>query len=376
MAIEEMTTYLNLFQAQKKTWGKIYDIVNNNKVGNAYIFSGPEGSGKEALSIAFAQFLNCSHRKLTPCLKCSSCIRYNKLQHEMLDLIVPLPTYKNSKNEIDNSTLSLLNQEIKNKSTDPYYKIRIPKANRILIQSIRELRKRLYFKSEKIYRKVVLIFDSHLLCSGQSESANALLKILEEPPDNTTLILVTDYKDLILPTIISRCQFLGVPRFSDSFIQNWLRTKNIDEDNIILISGLSGGNIHQARFLVEKPIEDLKKLINEMITSLLNKNPELWYSFINTYSRMALSKPDSFKFFFGLIAIWFRSVYRKKMKISDPLHKTELVKNINYFNSKYINAKLLDIVLEIEDVIIGIKQNLYMPLRLTNMILNIQKLLK
>ena len=76
------------------------------------------------------------------------------------------------------------------------------------------------------------------------------------------------------------------------------------------------------------------------------------------------------------MAIWFRSVYRKKMKISDPLHKTELVKNINYFNSKYINAKLLDIVLEIEDVIIGIKQNLYMPLRLTNMILNIQKLLK
>ena len=153
MAIEEMTTYLNLFQAQKKTWGKIYDIVNNNKVGNAYIFSGPEGSGKEALSIAFAQFLNCSHRKLTPCLKCSSCIRYNKLQHEMLNLIVPLPTYKNSKNEIDNSTLALLNQEIKNKSTDPYYKIRIPKANRILIQSIRELRKRLYFKSEKFIEK-------------------------------------------------------------------------------------------------------------------------------------------------------------------------------------------------------------------------------
>ena len=64
------------------------------------------------------------------------------------------------------------------------------------------------------------------------------------------------------------------------------------------------------------------------------------------------------------------------MKIPDPLHKTELVKNINHFNSKYINAKLLDIVLELEDVIFAIQQNLYMPLRLTNMILNIQKLLK
>ena len=64
------------------------------------------------------------------------------------------------------------------------------------------------------------------------------------------------------------------------------------------------------------------------------------------------------------------------MKIPDPLHKTELVKNINYFNSKFINAKLLDIVLELEDVISAIQHNLYMPLRLTNMILNIQRLLK
>lgn len=376
MAHKEIASYSNLFQAQKKTWNKVYDIVNNNKIGSAYIFSGSEGSGKEALSIAFAQFLNCSYRELTPCLKCSSCIRYNKLQHETLTLIVPLPKYKNNKNEIDNSTLTLLNQEIKNKSVDPYYKIKIPKANRILIQSIRELRKSLYFKSGQNTRKVILIFDSHLLSSGQSESANALLKILEEPPDNTTLILVTDYKDLLLPTITSRCQSLGIPKFSDSFVQSWLRSKNIAEDSIFLISGLSGGNIHQARFLIEKPLADLTKQINEMIQSLLNKNPELWYSFINTYSQMALSKPDSFKFFFGLITIWFRSVYRKKMEIPDPLHKTELVKNINHFNSKYINAKLLDIVLEIEDVIFAIQQNLYMPLRLTNMILNIQKLLK
>ena len=376
MAHKEIASYSNLFQAQKKTWNKIYDIVNNDKIGNAYIFSGSEGSGKEALSIAFAQFLNCSYRDLIPCLKCSSCIRYNKLQHETLTLIVPLPAYKNKKNEIDNSTLILLNQEIKNKSIDPYYKIKIAKANRILIQSIRELRKSLYFKSGGSCRKVILIFDSHLLSSGQSESANALLKILEEPPDNTTLILVTDYKDLLLPTITSRCQSLSIPKFSDSFIQSWLRSKNIDEDSIFLISGLSAGNIHQARFLIEKPLVDLKKQINEMIHSLLNKNPELWYSFINTYSRMAQAKPDSFKFFFGLITIWFRSVYRKKMKIPDPLHKTELVKNINHFNSKYINAKLLDIVLELEDVIFAIQQNLYMPLRLTNMILNIQKLLK
>lgn len=316
--------------------------INSRKLHHAYLFTGAKGLGKATFAYRVSKYI----------LSNSLQDNMNVDRSEKVDKLIR----KNS-----HPDFMVLSKDIDNEKSV------------IEINQVRECIS--FFNHTPILgRYKICIIDS--LDDMNTNGANALLKILEEPPDNTTLILVTDYKDLILPTIISRCQFLGVPRFSDSFIQNWLRTKNIDEDNIILISGLSGGNIHQARFLVEKPLEDLKKQINEMITSLLNKNPELWYSFINTYSRMALSKPDSFKFFFGLIAIWFRSVYRKKMKISDPLHKTELVKNINYFNSKYINAKLLDIVLEIEDVIIGIKQNLYMPLRLTNMILNIQKLLK
>tara|TARA_B100000029_G_scaffold157003_2_gene152246 strand:+ start:3628 stop:4761 length:1134 start_codon:yes stop_codon:yes gene_type:complete len=375
MVNQKMTEFQNLFKAQQKIWKRIYDIVDNKKIGNAYIFSGSEGSGKEALAIAFGQLLNCNYKGTRPCEKCSSCIRFNKLQHESLNLIVPLPQSRTSKNEMDNSVLSILNQEINTKSADHYYKIKIPKAKRILIQSIRALRKTLYLKSEQNFRKVVLIFDAHFLSAGQAESANALLKLLEEPPSNTTLILVTDYKELLLPTIISRCQSLGVPKFSDSFIQTWLRSKKVAEEKIFLISGLSGGNIHQARFLIEQPLTDLINQLNEILRSILNKNPELWYSFINAYSRMANVKPDSFKFYFGFLTIWFQSVYRKKMGMSDPLHKTELGKKIDKFNYKYNNARLLDIVLELEDVIFAIQDNLYMPLRLTNMILNIQKLL-
>ena len=77
-----------------------------------------------------------------------------------------------------------------------FIKSRIPHANRILIQSIRVLRRTLYLKTQNSGRKVVLVFDAHLLNSGQGETANAFLKILEEPPLNTTIILVTDYMEL------------------------------------------------------------------------------------------------------------------------------------------------------------------------------------
>jgi len=60
-----------------------------------------------------------------------------------------------------------------------------------------------------------LIFDAHYLSIGDGASANALLKILEEPPGKTTFILVTDHKSILLPTIQSRCQQIDFPPLSD-----------------------------------------------------------------------------------------------------------------------------------------------------------------
>ena len=111
-------------------------------------------------------------------------------------------------------------------------------------------------------RKIVLIFDAHLLSAGQGEAANALLKILEEPPKNTTLILITDHVELLLPTILSRCQRIGIPRLNDSFIQDWLRMKMVKESEIQFLAGLSLGNIHQARYLILQSVGDLMKLVN------------------------------------------------------------------------------------------------------------------
>ena len=109
---------------------------------------------------------------------------------------------------------------IKRKSENPFHKIRVPNANRILIQSIRALRRKLYLKTQSSGRKVVLVFDAHLLNSGLGEAANAFLKILEEPPLNTTIILVTDYMELLLPTILSRCQKIAFPRLNNEYLKD------------------------------------------------------------------------------------------------------------------------------------------------------------
>ena len=94
------------------------------------------------------------------------------------------------------------------------------------LQKVEQLSKeKIYFKTDS--RKIVLIFNSEALSHGSGESANMLLKVLEEPPGNTTFILVTDYIDKVMPTIKSRCQSVYVPRLTNESIEQFFAKDNL-----------------------------------------------------------------------------------------------------------------------------------------------------
>jgi len=371
---------LDILSAQARVWERLSQIRISKQVGGAYLFSGPTGCGKESLAIRFAQLLNCETFSENPCDTCPSCQRFHQLQHEKLKLIFPLPAVRKKKDDgsgtsstIGKGDMELVTEAIAKKAEDHFYKIKIPKSNRILIQSIRELRKTLYLKSEPSGRKIVLIFDAHLLSVGMGETANALLKILEEPPENTTLILVTDHVELLLPTILSRCQRVGIPRLNDIFIQDWLQMKMVKDSEIQLLAGLSQGNIHQARFLISQPIGDLLKLVNGLVKMISNDNPDHWRKFTQTYSRLARQDSATLSFHFMMLKIWFRSANRLARRVDDILHETSFKPGMERLISTNPNADFSAITFELEDAILAIPMNLYMPLILTNFLLRIQK---
>ena len=369
----------DLLSAQDKVWEQLSQISSSERVGSAYLFSGPTGCGKEGLAIRFSQLLNCDLPGKTPCDTCPSCHRFHQLQHEKLKLIFPLPTVKKNKDEesgelspVGKGDMELVTDAIAKKSEDFFYKIQIPRSNRILIQSVRELRRTLYLKSDPKGRKIVLIFDAHLLSAGQGEAANALLKILEEPPDNTTLILVTDHVELLLPTILSRCQRVGIPKLEDGFVRDWLQMKMVKESEIPFLAGLSQGNIHQARSLISQSVGDLMKLVNGLIKIITNNEPDHWRKFTQTYSRLAHQDAATFSFHFMMLKIWFRSVNRLQKDVDDLLHSTSFKPGMERLIGAHPNADLSAITFELEDAILSIPMNLYMPLILTNLLLRIQ----
>ncbi len=369
-------------QSQDGIWSLLKKTIENNKIGSAYLFSGPSGIGKEAMAIEFGATVNKQHFIDDKINADASYIRFKTLQHELLKLIVPLPAGKANKRNVNileslaTADLELLKENIARKSVNPFHKILLPNAKRIRINSIRELRKSLYLKSNDIGRKMVLIFDAHLLTVGQAEAANALLKILEEPPKNTTLILVTDKKNQLLPTILSRCQHVDFPPLTKEIIIDTLLKNDIDDKSAELIAGISQGNMRMALSFSNDSVGNIIKSIQDLSTSVINEDGKKWRKLITDNSQIIRKEMSQFQNNIFLLQLWFKSVYRMRIGVSDELHRPELMDFMRQFNQKYPNADLYKIDILLEDTLEAVGRNLYMSLILTNLLINIQKNLK
>ncbi len=370
MADKKIMNY-DLISSQKDTWSRLVKKSESGNIANAYLFSGPIGSGKEGLALMFAQLLNCNSSKTEICFQCDSCIRFKNLQHEKLKIIIPLPAPKSNIDDYSGLITDEYIEAINKKSSDPFYKIIIPKSKRILIQSIRHIKKTIYLNQNNRGRNIVIIFDSELLCEGQGESGNALLKILEEPPENTTIILVSDHKKMLFQTIISRCQSVDVPPLPDEYILKWLMKKKVE--NAELLVSICRGDMHKAKSLSSQPIAKIINTIEKLLNTVIQNNSEQWRNFTDYYSRLCTKDIKEFGYHMNLISIWFMGANRHRQGLNSGFDNTKLFNQIVSFNETYPKANIYAIILCLEDVLRSVSQNLYMPLILLNMILDIQK---
>ena len=305
MAYQEVMT-LDIFSAQARVWERLSQIRISKQVGGAYLFSGPAGCGKESLAIRFAQLLNCETSSEKPCDTCPSCQRFRQLQHEKLKLIFPLPAVRKKKDDgsgtsstIGKGDMELVTEAIAKKAEDHFHKIKIPKSTRILIQSIRELRKTLYLKSEPNGRKIVLIFDAHLLSVGIGEAANALLKILEEPKYNTYFILITNQISSLLATLRSRCLKFNFEKPSFEGFNKILLFHNdkLKSEEISFLFDLSNGSPGLALELFSEDIKDIYSTLLE----ILSIKESLSTKVINLSTCVSSYSNDQFKIYISII---------------------------------------------------------------------------
>ena len=373
---------MNISRAQPSIWERLKRIKSSEKIGSSYLFSGPPGCGKEWCAVEFSKLINCETSSTSICNSCPSCKKFSTLQHENLNLVFPLPSISYSKGlddpikSIGKEDYESVLQMIDLKSKDPFVKIKLPNARRIIINSVRYLRKILYLKSQNNGRKIVIIFDAHLMSEGAGESANALLKILEEPPGNTTLILVTDKKSKLPLTIISRCQQIDFTSLAFDKVRELVENDQVSNDRATQLAMLSNGNMHLAKEFVlndfDKPLEEASRIVESL--TLLDENG--WRNSINSFSMLAFRKPEEFVFKMSLAQMWISLALKFKHNKKDAEFFNEYFDTFEQFNDKYPNADFFEINNLFESAILALNQNLYMPLFIIDMMISLQTLLK
>jgi DNA polymerase-3 subunit delta' len=181
-------------------------ITQRTSLPHALLLRGRAGAGKHDFAVDLARSLLCSKPQQTrACGACPSCIWFAEGGHPDFRLISP---------------------EDADESEDAPKK-KVTKKSQISVAQIRQLIDYLSLSSHQVNsRRVILISPAETL---NLASANALLKMLEEPPANTLFLLVTSQPQRLLPTILSRCQAIDMPLPSKLDALNWLTSQGIND---------------------------------------------------------------------------------------------------------------------------------------------------
>jgi DNA polymerase-3 subunit delta' len=201
----------------------IWDGMNLDAFPNAVLIHGQSGIGKFEFSIELARALLCETSSAKkPCKQCEACRWFDSGNHPDFIALVP-ETHRKflPQGDFDSDTESPKKSKSSQADTDGDTPEKKEKKS-ISIEDARSAIEGLSIGSHRGGNRVILVYPLEML---RSDSANTLLKSLEEPPKNTIFILLADRLDRVLPTIRSRCRLLSAPRPDRSNGLNWLRTQ-------------------------------------------------------------------------------------------------------------------------------------------------------
>ena len=234
----------------KKEKQRLISMVEGGRMPHALMFLGNEGSGNLALALAFARYILCTNKNAADsCGTCSQCTQSGKWFHPDLHFVFPTV----GTNATSNDFLGEWRTKIKE---NPYMNANqwlqsIGAENRqgnINKEACVQIIKKLSLKTFESEFKILILWLPEYL----AKEGNRLLKLIEEPPENTVFILVAEDQDKILNTILSRCQIVQIQAFQDEeIVQILIDQHNKPKEEADSIAHLADGNLNEALNLLE-----------------------------------------------------------------------------------------------------------------------------
>lgn len=209
---------------QEEAKQRLIKEVAEDRVPHARLLCGPEGSGKLPLAVAYARYLCCTNRQgEDACGTCPSCVKFNKLVHPDVHFAFPVKAGSNVSDDFIREWRSLLLQT-------PYFgfsqwmeTMGVENQQPLIgVKESDEITRKLNLKSSAGGYKVMIIWLPEKM---NVQSANKLLKLLEEPPRQTVFLLVSEQPETLLATILSRTQRMELRRLPEEVLAAALQEK-------------------------------------------------------------------------------------------------------------------------------------------------------
>lgn len=259
---------------------------NRGKVAHAQLFAGRPGTAVLPMALAYATFLMCENKTdQDSCSSCPNCVRIKKLVHPDIHLIFPKISAAESKYDKVLAEAIPRFREFVVESPFGDLEAWIRKYGQenknILIsrEDSRQMLKNVSMRSVEGGYKILLIWVPELM---NPSSANAILKILEEPPEKTLYLLVSYNYDNLLATITSRTQLVNIPPNDEEEVKTYLIGREIDASKAAQAAKLSEGKIGLAMHLAEvgesQAYEDFQRWMlecwNKNLTGLVQRSED------------------------------------------------------------------------------------------------------
>ncbi|HWP23059.1 MAG TPA: DNA polymerase III subunit delta' [Candidatus Binatia bacterium] len=208
--------------------------LRSGRLHHAYLFLGPEGVGKRTAALALARAIHCEECRDDYCGRCVNCLRISDGNHPDLRLIEPLPDKKE-----------------------------------ITIKQVRELEAELSYRSFTGKRKIAVIDPATLM---NTAAQNALLKTLEEPPQDSLIILIASHAGGLLPTVRSRCLRLAFAPVSRGEVAEFLKSQRaVKGEDAEFLAAMSMGSIGAATKMNKEELVEKRRRWWEMLGALKDR---------------------------------------------------------------------------------------------------------
>lgn len=307
---------------------QLKELLHQNRLSHALLFVSKEGSGALPLALAFSQYIVCEKvnkknapvqagpslfgdempaatETITPndsCGQCPACLKAQQFAHPDIHFSYPTVTKKAGEKPIAADFIAEWRELLKLNAYGNLFdwiemiKEKENSQGKITARECDEIIRKLSLKSFESEYKVLILW----MPEEMDKEGNKLLKIIEEPPPNTLFILITENEELVLPTIVSRCQLIKIPALETTEIEEALISRNKTEPGIARqVASVCDGNYREAIQLVQHAEEDWQALLREWLNAIMKTGPVAQTKWVEEISRLGREKQKQFLRYFN-----------------------------------------------------------------------------